>query len=442
MSRYSATLGTAILPFADLLVGQHMMARLRFLRQAQWWDPERLEAERTRRLGELLAVAYREVPFYRALYGQLPAPADLGSLPVATKPALRAGYPQFTTRDTGKRFYESCTSGSTGANFCVREDWETAGLHRASYLLALEWSGWELGEPHLQTGVTSPRGLLKQMKDWFFRCTYVSAFDLSDAALDHVLQILDRRRIAHVRGYPQSLYYLALRAIESGWNLPLRGVVTWGDTLHPHYREAIERAFRAPVLDTYGIGEGMQISSQCERRSLYHIHTLDVVVECVDAEGRPVPPGKTGQLLVTRLHPGPMPLIRYRVGDLGVMSEGPCPCGRGFFVMKSILGRDTDVVVTPSGNRLIVHFFTGILGQLPEIEGFQVTQERVDAIVVRVVPSFGFSKGTADRIVSLLREKGADLEIEVETVEEIPVAASGKRRFVVNRLASTDVGSF
>ena len=150
----------------------------------------------------------------------------------------------------------------------------------------------------------------------------------------------------------------------------------------------------------------MQISSQCERRSLYHIHMLDVVVECVDAEGRPVPPGKTGQLLVTRLHPGPMPLIRYRVGDLGVMSEGHCPCGRGFIVMESILGRDTDVVVTPSGNRLIVHFFTGIFGQFPEIESFQVTQERIDAIVVRVVPSVGFSKDTAERIVSVSAGKG------------------------------------
>ena len=69
MSRYSAILGTAILPFGDMLVGQRMIARLRFLRQAQWWDPERLEAERTRRLAELLAVAYREVPFYRELYG-------------------------------------------------------------------------------------------------------------------------------------------------------------------------------------------------------------------------------------------------------------------------------------------------------------------------------------------------------------------------------------
>lgn len=418
-----------LLPLGDRLVGQRMMERLRFLRQAQWWDPERLEAERSRRLRDLLAVVYEEVPFYRSLWGEI---RGLGSLPPATKAALRAGYPRSTTRDTGQRFHESCSSGSTGANFCVREDPETTGWHRASFLLALEWSGWRIGEPHLQTGMTLRRGLVKGVKDRLLRCAYVSAFDLSDAALDRSLEILDRRRIAHLRGYPGSLYWLARRALETGWNRPLRGIVTWGDTLYAHYRETIERAFGARVLDTYGIGEGMQVSAQCEERGLYHVHALDVIVECVDDELRPVPPGQTGHLLLTRLHPGPMPLIRYRVGDLGVMSADPCPCGRGFHTMESIQGRDTDVVVTPSGNRLIVHFFTGILNHFPEVESFQVTQDSPEAILVRVVPANGFSKETAGRIVSVLRAKGADLEIAVEAVEEIPVAPSGKRRFVVS----------
>ncbi|MFL6294147.1 MAG: phenylacetate--CoA ligase family protein [Thermoanaerobaculia bacterium] len=424
-----------LLPAGDRLVGQRMMERLRFLRQAQWWDPERLEAERTRLLRDLLAVAHREVPFYRSLWGEA-LPADLGSLPPATKAALRAGYPHSTTRDTSQRFYESCSSGSTGANFCVREDPETTGWHRASFLLALEWSGWRIGEPHLQTGMTLRRGLVKGVKDRLLRCAYVSAFDLSDAALDRALEILDRRRIAHLRDYPGSLYYLARRALETGWNRPLRGIVTWGDTLYAHYRETIECAFGARVLDTYGIGEGMQVSAQCEERGLYHIHALDVIVECVDDDGRPVPAGQTGHLLLTRLHPGPMPLIRYRVGDLGVMSGQPCPCGRGFHTMESIQGRDTDVVVTPSGNRLIVHFFTGILNHFPEVESFQVVQESPEAILVRVVPSDGFSPETAGRIVAALRAKGADLEIGVETVAEIPSAPSGKRRFVVSRLSA------
>jgi phenylacetate-CoA ligase len=436
MSAYPALLERAVLPIGDRLVGQRMMTRLRFLRQAQWWDPERLEMERTRQLRNLLAVAYREVPFYRSLFGSLPTPEDLGSLPIVTKAALRAGYPHLTTRNTGQRCHENRTSGSTGANFCVREDAETAGWHRASLLLAFEWSGWQLGEPHLQTGVTPRRGLVKTVKDRLLRCAYVSAFDLSDEALDRALQLLDRRGIVHVHGYPASLFYLARRALQTGWNQPLRSIVSWGDTLYDHYRQMIQRAFGARVLDTYGISEGMQVCAQCEQHGLYHIHALDVIVECVDDEGRPVPAGQPGHLLLTRLHPGPMPLIRYRVGDLAVMSDRFCVCRRGFSTMESIQGRDTDVVITPAGNRLIVHFFTGILNHFTDVESFQVVQESADAMLVRVVPSTGFTKQTPRKIVSALRKNGADLEIEVEVVNAIPVAVSGKSRLVINKLGA------
>jgi phenylacetate-CoA ligase len=436
MSAYAALLEAALLPLGDRVVGQRMTARLRFLRQAQWWDPDRLETERTRQLRTLLAVAYREVPFYRSLFGALPTPADLGSLPIVTKAALRAGYPHLTTRDTGQRCHENLTSGSTGANFCVREDAETAGWHRASLLLAFEWSGWRLGEPHLQTGVTPRRGLVKAVKDRLLRCAYVSAFDLSDGALDHALQLLDHRGIVHVHGYPASLFYLARRALQTGWNRPLRSIVSWGDTLYAHYRQMIERAFGTRVLDTYGISEGMQVCAQCEKRGLYHIHALDVIVECVDGEGRPVRAGQAGHLLLTRLHPGPMPLIRYRVGDMAVMSDRFCACGRGFSTMESIQGRDTDVVITPSGNRLIVHFFTGILNHFTEVESFQVVQEDANAIVVRVVPSNSFSEQTPGKIVSALQQKGADLEIAVEVVKATPVSVSGKCRLVISKLGA------
>src|SRR5205823_1393685 len=102
-------------------------------------------------------------------------------------------------------------------------------------------------------------------------------------------------------------------------------------------------------------------------------------------------------------------------------------------IMDSIQGRDTDMVITPSGNRLIVHFFTGIFEHFPEIHSFQVLQDEIDSIVVRVVPADGlFSKATAERIVSTLQTMGAsDLRINVETVTEIPRTGSGKRRFVI-----------
>ncbi len=127
------------------------MKRLRFLEEAQWWDPERIHAERSHALLALIDVAYREVPFYRELLDRagvdprsISTSESLRQIPVVTKDMLRPKYPDATTRETGQRTYEACSSGSTGKNFCVREDMETAGWYRASFLLSLEWAGWNM----------------------------------------------------------------------------------------------------------------------------------------------------------------------------------------------------------------------------------------------------------------------------------------------------------
>ncbi len=446
---WSWFLRNIMLPLGDLAFGQRMLARLKFLEQAQWWDRDRLHAERDRQLGQLMTTAYHEVPFYRTLMdqvrmkpGDFRTVADLSRLPVCTKGMLRAGYPHLTTRPTGQKTYEAHTSGSTGQNFAVMEDAETKGWYLASFLLSLEWAGWEIGEAHLQTGMTLTRDLSRRLKDRLFRCHYVSAFDLDDRHIDQALDELDSRKIEHLWGYAASLYYFARRAAEKGWNRKLRSVVTWGDNLYPHYRETITGAFGVRVTDTYGIGEGTQVSAQCGHDGNYHVHTLDCVVEYVDDDGRPVPPHQGGNLILTRLHPGPMPLIRYRVGDLGVAGDqSECGCGRGLDRMQAILGRDTDVVLTPSGNRLIVEFFNGIIDDVPEVESFQVLQDTLDSIQVRVVPREGFTEKTKSEIVTAMKRNGAaDLRIEIDCVDEIPLTPGGKRRYVISKVAQPSKG--
>ncbi len=456
------------LPLGDRVFGQKMIQRLKFLEKAQWWDPEQVAEERDRSLSDLINTAYQEVPYYQEMFdsaglkpGDIRKPEDLHLLPVSTKEILRRNYPDRITRQTGQKTYEARTSGSTGKNFTVLEDAHTAGWYRAAFLLSLEWAGWKLGEPHLQTGMTTQRSLDRRLKDSLLQCHYISAYDLSDKALDSMLDILEKDHIRHLWGYPGSLYVLARRAQQKGWNQALRSTVTWGDNLYPHYRKIIEEAFCTRVTDTYGCAEGVQIAAQCELGN-YHIHSLDTVVEFLDENGLPVQPGQPGNIVVTRLHPGPMPLIRYRIGDVGVaelnaelmsfqterqgqasqslppVQEAICPCGRGFFRIGSIQGRDTDIVVTPSGNRLIVHFFTGLLEHFPEIDTFQVVQENPASITLRIVPFDKLHDQLCDRITAIaqrLKEKGAEeLEISIELVPEIPLPPSGKRRFVISNV--------
>ena len=434
-----------LLPVGDLASGQKMMRRLSFLEEAQWMPSEQLYSIRDQSLSELIKLVYNEVPFYRELMdkasvkpAEIQKAADLRKLPIVTKEMLRSGYPNCVTRNTGRKVYESRSSGSTGANFVVAMDSETAGWYRASFLLALEWAGWKMGEAHIQTGVTLNREFYKRIKDELLNCHYVSGIDLTDSHLDRILETMDRYSIQHIWGYPGGLYYLARRAAEQGWNQPLRTIVTWGENLFSHYRTTLEETFKVRVTDTYGCSEGMNISAQCGVGSVYHVHTLDVIIEYLDDCGEPVDPSQPGNLILTRLHPGPMPLIRYKVGDVGISGESRiCTCGRGYDVMESIQGRDTDVVLTPGGNRLTVQFFIYVLKYFSEIDSFQIVQESPECIILRVVSVGDFSTEIHHKIIDALRHNGADINIELELVKEIPLPPSGKRRFIISQLDKT-----
>jgi phenylacetate-CoA ligase len=430
----------AVLPAADFFTGHGIMRRLAYLQKAQWLNREQTFEQRDRLLRELIMVAYREVPFYRELMqGEGVRPedirtaADLKKLPPVTKDMLRAAYPQKTVRATGQKTREARTSGSTGQNFIVREDSETAGRYRAAFFLAASWSGWEFGMPYVQTGMTLNRQGMRGWKDLLFQSHYVSAYDLTDAHLDLCLDYMETRGIRYLWGYPGSLFCLAKRARQRGWNRPLESLLTWGDNLSAGYRREIEASFKARIYDTYGCAEGMQIAAQCPSGT-YHVHNLDVIVEY---EGKSAA-GQPQALLVTRLHPGPMPFVRYRIGDLGIQGAKPCSCGRGWETVESIAGRDTDIILTPAGNRLIVHFFTGILEHFKEVESFQAVQQDPSQLTLRVV-SAEPSEELASRIKSALSEKGAaDLRIEIEWVREIPLSAAGKRRFVVSEFTKKE----
>jgi len=420
------------------------MASYRFFRESQWWPLDRLQEYQRDRLRETLWTAYTQVPLYRDRFDQhgiqieeISKLCDLVQIPAITKDDLRAAYPDRCVRKTNYPAREFFTSGSSGRPFAVMVDSRSMSDARALMLLRANFSGWRIGEPILQTGMSLDRGVVKRTKDMLLGVQYASAFNLSDQALDHCLSLIEARRLQYVMGYPGSIFFLAKRARQLGFNNRLSGIVCWGDNLYRHYRDEMEAAFGCRVTDTYGCGEGIQVAAQCEEGA-YHIFMPHVIVEVVDDTGVPVGPGTPGTILLTRLDPGAMPLIRYQVGDVGRKGEEfSCPCGRGWATLEAIEGRDTDVIITPRGNRLIVHFFTGIFEYYPSIDSFKVTQQRPGAIHVEIVPRSEFRSEHWEKIKMEIMDKGdPDLEIEMSLVNDLPLEASNKRRFVVSKLLS------
>ena len=443
MAMHSLLLNRYVLGLGDLLSRQQVMHWYGFYHEAQWWPRAKLLQYQNEKLKKLLEIANREVPFYRDLYarhgadpGSIAGVDDLHRLPVTTKEGLKSSYPAGCTRPSRWPVKEYFTSGSSGNPFAVLVDNQTMSHARALMLLRSNYSGWQQGAALFQTGMSLKRGVVKKLKDLVFNIYYASAFDLSDRNLDRYLEVIGQRRLKYLMGYPGSIFALAERARQVGFESQMNGIVTWGDNLYGHFRARIEGQFRCRVTDTYGCGEGIQVAAQCpDGGGSYHIFMPHVIVEIVDDAGVPVPRGECGHILLTRLQPGAMPLIRYRVGDVGRLSvQTSCSCGRGYDLLEKVEGRDSDIIQTPNGNKLIVHFFTGIFEYYPEIAKFKVFQNKLDTLDIQVVLQPGAEQGALERVKDEILQKGdPGLTINFAVVDTIS-DSNGKRRFVTSNL--------
>src|SRR5262249_18305868 len=118
--------------------------------------------------------------------------------------------------------------------------------------------------------------------------------------------------------------------------------------LHDWQRKSIEQVFDCKVTNRYGCEEVSLIACECERHEGLHVNADGVYVEII-RNGRVARPGESGSVVVTDLTNRAMPILRYQVGDVAVVSDRRCDCGRGLPLLERLEGREADYVVTPAG---------------------------------------------------------------------------------------------
>jgi phenylacetate-CoA ligase len=159
----------------------------------------------------------------------------------------------------------------------------------------------------------------------------------------------------------------------------------------------------------------------------------------IETPSGPAAPGEMGAILVTDLLNRAMPLIRYRIGDMGSWAAGDCPCGRHLPRLERVAGRVTDFLVGCDG-RLVSGVFlaTYVVAQRPSLGQVQICQDRPGAIRYRLRPGRDYR---ADQDLAYLRREtrrhlGAAMEVTAEVVDELPCEASGKFLFSRSRVAA------
>ena len=448
MNLYTRFVSRAVFPLQERLKKHDTVRVRRAMEASQWWSAAQLEAYQLDRLRAFLADVGTHVPFYRQVFSEAgfdPAKmsrvADLQRLPVLTKPVIRANTDALRA-DDARGLARFNTGGSSGEPLIFFIGDERVTHDVAAKWRATRWWDVDIGDREIVVW-GSPIELgaqdrVRQFRDALMRTELMPAFEMSETKLDGFVARIRARRPAMLFGYPSAISHIARHAEKRGIRLDdlgVRVVFVTSERLYDDQRESIERLFGCPVANGYGGRDAGFIAHQCPSGSM-HITAEDIAVEIVDALGQVLPPGQSGEIVVTHLATRDFPFIRYRTGDIGVLDDTPCACGRGLPVLKEIQGRSTDFVIALDGTVMHGLSLIYVLRDIPAVRAFKIIQETLTLTRVQVEPSEGFSDRDVVAIQSGLQARlGASVLIQVEQVAQVAAERSGKFRYVISKVA-------
>jgi phenylacetate-CoA ligase len=198
-----------------------------------------------------------------------------------------------------------------------------------------------------------------------------------------------RRQIEMIRDFgvttihctPSYAMHLSEVAEEMGETLEslktgIFGAEPWSDTM----RHTLENRLGVTAYDSYGMSElfGPGVAFECPERDGLHIWHDSYLVEIINPKtGERLSDGEKGELVVTPLVKEAMPLIRYRTGDITMLMEDGCLCGRGKKITR-LSGRSDDMLVI-RGINVFPSQIEHVLLRIPEVGNqFMVYIDRIN----------------------------------------------------------------
>lgn len=435
-----------IYPTMRFFKKDEVFLRLKELEGNQWLSRQELKELQWRYLTRLLKYVYKNVPYYTQLFKDLginpediQEPGDLTQIPVLTKEAIRKNANSMITGDASIKWMSANTGGSTGETLYFYKG--VTGYGPANIIRLNRWCGKDIGDKEAVfwgTPFDERRGkrISGKIKDYLQNIMYLSTFDMSEQSMMKYSNLLRRFGPRLIRGYPSALFTFADFLKKSNIvDIKPHAVVSTGERSFPYQKEMMKEVFGCEIFERYGSNEFGNIAHECADHHGLHIVTDMYYVEVIK-DNRPVENGETGEIIVTGLHNYYMPFLRYKIGDLGILTDAQCSCGRGFPMIEEVKGRAFDMIVTPSGKALGGFFWTFISRAVPGIKQFQVCQKDIGSVDFKIVPDRTFKKESTQQLEKEIKEKGGEtLKVNFKLVDEIPLTPSGKFRFIVSELS-------
>lgn len=355
-------------------------------------------------------------------------------LPIMTKKDFQVPLENILSKGFSKEnCYISNTSGSTGIPLYFAKDKES---HAFTHAIIMDcYAQWGITPSSKQARfygipLSGKSRYVELLKDFLLNRKRFPVFNLSDERLASYLEDFKKIKFEYIYGYTSAIvqfakYLLSRKIVLKDICDSLKCCIVTSEVCTEEDKVIMSKAFAVPIVKEYGASETSILAFEYPGIG-WKIIDDNTYIEIVDNNGNSLPLGSEGRILVTSLSNKAFPVIRYEIGDLGILEEKG-----GILLLKSLLGRVSDMVKLPSGKiaaGLTFYYVSrSILENLGIIKEFIIKQTAIDTFVFEVVMDRDFTK---TEIVFLEKQMDEYLEpglkLIVNRVTEIKRPASGK----------------
>lgn len=282
---------------------------------------------------------------------------------------------------------------------------------------------------------------LRQLSPWL--APALQSFSIAQP-IDTLVAQLNTFAPSVIATYPSAAAMLADEAARGALRLALREVWTGGETLGTAVRQHVEQQLDCQVRNSYGASEFLAMGWECAQGHM-HLNADWVILEPVDRQHRPVPPGTSPHtVLLTNLANHVQPLIRYDLGDQVTFAAGSCVCGSPLPVID-VQGRHDDALVMAGRGRRPVTLLPMALSTVMEDDAgvfdFQLCQRDAHTLVLRLGERGKAAVSTAAHCHAALHAFCAGQGVAgLRLVDELDVAPVRGRSGKVQRIVAQSRG--
>jgi len=419
------------------------------LQKHQWSTREENSNIQRKKLYALTQYASQNIPYYQRIiqehqisFSEDTIFTDIKKFPLLSKDIIRSNFDQlYRFRDN--TYYRNTSGGSTGEPIILYQDADYFAWNTATKVLFDQWAGRKIGERMVSLSGTfqdilkSGQGIKLYLRQQLSGITILNTNRMSEKDKYQYVQ-----RINHIKPSIIFAYNHELTRFIQEHHLEVyspRAIMTTGGVLYPEVQARIEGVFKAPVFNCYGSREVGSVACNCKTSPGLHLIPDIHYLEILDNNGKEVKPGEAGNIIVTLLTNYTMPLIRYKIGDIGALSEKNCPCGRELPFLEKVVGRISGRFKNKFGDFINAGLFYSLFYFKENIRQFQVIQETTESILINLVLNEKNKLKEMDKFFKENNQKiwkimGHRITVKYNIVDEIEPSPSGKYMYVFSKV--------